>query len=394
MSILFISSFVPDLPKYRNNAFTRSGNNVALGIIKGLKSDNNVTFLSFRPIPSFPNGPIWIGGETISLESGEIIKILPTLNIKIIKNIVCNIIAVFSILKWAYKERKSTRNILVYNIYVPAISSLYKVSRITKSKLFAILYDLGIPPKRLGLGKLTMLAYKIAEKKAKKYIPKLDGRIVINEKIIDYYAPTADYILIDGGINEQIISNLSNLKKSKNKYLKFVLAGMLWDQNGTKLVLDTLKQNPDLEIEIYFAGQGIDVPLIEEHSKQDKRIKYLGLLNMEDLFNLYNDADVLLNLRIEEEEDFHFPSKLLEYMVTGKQVISTPIAHAEKIYGEYLNILHDITSEGLANVIKQLINNSREELLKKGIQTRNFMLTERNWDIQTKRIENYMQSKH
>lgn len=389
MALLFISSIVPDDAKYHNEAFTRSGNNVLLGIAKGL-NNQSVELLSLRPMPSFPAGKLWIPkGEEI-LDTGQKIIFLPTLNIKLVKNVFWNILCYLFVLKWAAKHKNEPRNILVYNTYLPSISTLYKAARKTKSKLFSILYDLGIPPKRLGLSRVTMWAYKVGEKNAKKYIPKLDGRIVINERIAKDYAPNNDFILIDGGINQQVIEHLFPLELSNDSRYTMVLAGMLWDQNGTKLVLDMMAEHPELPVDVVFAGKGIDVPLIEAAAKNDSRIIYKGMLNMSDLFKVYQSADILLNLRLEEETDYHFPSKLLEYLVTGKHVISTPIAHAERDYGQFLTILCEPTPEGLAKNLEEIMSKGKQYLHKKGISAQNFMLENRNWTFQTKRIEAYI----
>ena len=394
MAILFISSLVPDEKRFQTASFTRSGNNVLMGIAKSLDKDNHPAFLSMRPVPSFPNGKLWIHGETTMLESGEKILILPTLNIKLVKNYFWNILCFFYVLYWSFINRGEHRDILVYNIYIPSISSLYKACRLSKSKLFAILYDLGVPPKRLGLSKITMFGYRIGERIATKYIPKIDGRIIINENIADHYAPSNDYILVDGGINDDVVKKLFPLRISKTNVYTFVLAGMLWDQNGTKLLLDALKLCPYLNVKIIFAGNGIDVPLIKEAAVCDSRINYMGMLTMEQLFKVYENADVLLNLRLEEEVDFHFPSKLLEYMVTGKYVISTSIAHAEREYGEFMSILSDITPQGLANLMIETVEMGKYALYEKGVKARAYMLNSRSWKFQTKRIEEYIKSKH
>lgn len=390
MAILFISNVVPDHKEYHNPALNRSGNNVVMGICDALPSESNYTLLSCRPVPSFPRGKMFFKGETVKLDSGRDVYIVPTLNIKLLKNLYWGLWFYFYVRKWAKKNSKEKRDILVYNIYTPPISWLYRAAKKTKSKLTAILYDLGVPPKRLGLSKLTMFGYKMMEKEAKKYIPLLDGRIVINEAIINHYAPGKDYVLIDGGISRLITTRLFPLRATESKEFHLVCAGMLWDQNGTKLILETLRRYPTLNIIVHFAGKGIDVPIIKEAASQDNRIFYEGLLSLDELFDLYEQADVLLNLRLEEETDFHFPSKLLEYMATGKHVISTAIAHAERDYGEYVSILHNTTPDGFAELLTCLIKLGKEELLQKGIKAREFMLSQRQWSYRTQEMINYM----
>lgn len=390
MALLFISSVVPDNSDFHNAAFTRSGNNVLYGIADALWKREYCDMLSYRPTPSFPRGKMWFGSEEVTFDSGLKVFIVPTLNIKILKNLFEGLYTFFCVIKWAKKHKGEDNKVLVYNIYDPPISFLYKACRWSKSKLYAILYDLGVPPTRLGLSKATMLAYKLSERSAKKYIPQLDGRIVINESIIRYYSPEKDFLLIDGGINDNVINNLFPLKETESGTYTFVCAGMLWDQNGTKLILEAMKQNVNPQIRVLFAGRGIDVPLIEEAAKKDARIEYLGMLTMEELFKVYEKADVLMNLRIEEEVDFHFPSKLLECLTTGKCVISTPIAHAKRDYGKYLEILEPTTPDGLSSLMDSIAKKTKNSLCERGVEQRQFMVENRNWKARTDEILKYM----
>ena len=393
MSLLFISSLVPDSSKYHNPAFTRSGQNVMKGIADALGKETSVELISCLPLPSFPNGPLWVRSSSDKNDDGQVIHFLPTINIIFLKNIIWGFSALIYILRWAKLHKDEPLNILVYNIYLPIISLVYRAARISKSKIYAILYDLGVPPAHLNLGRLKMFGYRQFERIAYRFIPRLNGRIVINEKIVDEYAPGKDYLLIDGGINKDVIKKLFPLAVSKYRTVTYVLAGMLWEQNGTKLLLDTLKLKPDLDIRVIFAGGGIDVPKIIEALKYDKRIEYVGMLNMEDLFKIYEKADVLLNLRIEEENDMHFPSKLLEYMSMGKWVLSTPIAHSERDYAQYLDFLYDLTPEALAIKMEEIATHSKEFLYEAGIKTRHFILENRTWEKRTREILEYIKGK-
>lgn len=393
MAILFISNLVPDKEEYWNPAFTRSGQNVLRGIAKELSKYDDTTIVSCLPTASFPHAPLWIPGKKDILEDGQEICIWPTLNIQIIKIIFWGLYSLYFMGNWAKKHKEGKRKVLAYNIYTPPIEWLYQACKYTKSQLYMILMDLGVPPARLGLSKVRMLGYKFSEKKAHKYIPKIDGRIVINEKMVNEYAPNKDYILVDGGVNDEVISRLFPLKESTEKTVIYVLAGMLWDQNGTKLVLDAVKAHPELDVKVIFAGKGNDVRLIENAAKTDDRIQYAGMLNMDKLFKIYENADVLLNLRIEEADDMHFPSKLLECLAMGKLVLSTPVAHAERDYGQYMRILHDITPEGLANIMMQIASLPKSKLREIGENARAFMLANRTWAVRTKEIVEYMNSK-
>lgn len=386
MAILFISGL------NTNNGQSSSGGNAVYGIAEALckYANESVELVSYPQTPSFPKGKLWIPGYLDSLNDEKDIRFLPTLNLKIIKSKLWGILSARIIREWAKRHNGEELKVLVYNTYHPSIDNIYAVCQSVGAKLYAILYDLGVPPKRLGMSRLTMLGYRMAEKVAEKYIPLLDGRIIINELISEHYAPGKDYILVDGGINRQVINHLFPLEEKNDDVYTFVLAGMLWDQNGTKLVLDAMRQYSNPNVRVVFAGKGNDVHLIKIAAENDTRISYVGMLNMDDLFKLYEQADVLLNLRLEEEVDFHFPGKLLEYLATGRYVISTPVAHAERDYGEYMAVLHDKTPVGLIRLMEDVIHLGKHQLNEKGERARQFMLENRTWDYQTKRILEYI----
>lgn len=386
MAILFISGLQTEKGK------SSSGGNALLGIAEALckYADESVELVSYPQIPSFPKGKLWIPGVTDSFNGDKEIRFFSTLNLKIIKSKLWGIQSTCIIHDWAKRHNSEDLKVLIYNTYHPSVDSIYNACKSVGAKLFAILYDLGVPPKRLGLSRMTMIGYKIAERTAKKYIPLLDGRIIINELIAEHYAPGKDYILVDGGINHQVIEHLFPLQEKSDEIYTFVLAGMLWDQNGTKLILDAMRQYSNPNIRVVFAGKGNDVPLIEAAAVNDERISYVGMLNMDDLFKLYEQADVLLNLRLEEDIDFHFPGKLLEYLATGRYVISTPVAHAERDYGDYMAVLHDKTPRGLIRIMEDTINKGKHQIFETGRRAHQFMLENRTWDKQMVRILEYM----
>ena len=90
---------------------------------------------------------------------------------------------------------------------------------------------------------------------------------------------------------------------------------------------------------------------------------------------------------------FLFPGKLLEYLATGRFVISTPIAHAERDYGDYMAVLHNQTPEGLISMMERIQREGKHKLYETGLKSRRFMLEHRTWDVQTKRILEYMLQK-
>lgn len=395
LSILFLGTLVPDIKEFHNPAFVRSGNMVQEGIVEGFYRQNIKTrVISSQAIPTYPlYKKIFFKKKRIKNYKDIDLTIMPKFNILFLRELFTDIYVFFSILLWAYKNRNFKRTILVYNIYSPSIPLTYFVGKITKSKVVSIIYDIGMPPKTLKLGFIRRSIYYVFEFLAKLFIPQLDGRIVITEAIAEKYAPNMHYLLLDGGISNNIVNRLFPLElKDDQSDTVFLCSGSLWTGNGVDLLLDTLKINPNPNIKVYFAGRGDREDIIKMAEKQDSRIVYKGMLDLDELFELYRKSDILLNLRVipNEEGKYWFPSKFLEYLAIGKPTISTSAVHIQKEYGHLCIILENISPQSLSDLINEVIKMPIEEKFKIGKMARRFALENFTWDNRSKSISKYI----
>jgi glycosyltransferase involved in cell wall biosynthesis len=253
---------------------------------------------------------------------------------------------------------------------------------------------MGMPPGNLG--RLRMGIYWCIERIAKWLVPRFDGRIVITDRIAEDYAKGQHALVVDGGITNGVISRLFPLRihnKGASRQFRMLCAGTLWKGNGVELLLDAMSLISDPDIELWFAGPGDSSrDKIKERQEKDDRIVYKGLLDHDALFRLYADADLLLNIRLTQSLNtaYLFPSKMLEYLLVGKPVLSTSVAHIEKEYGNYCYILKEETSEALADKILSIKQIPEVDRIGLGSRARDFMLKNRTWDAQGRRISEYL----
>ena len=395
LSIAFLGTLVPDSNEYHNPAFNRSGNMVQAGVIEGLnKQGVELKVLTSQPIPTFPRyNSIFLKRKSINYGQGITITIIPSINILVIREIFRGIYALISLIFWSIKNRKNKRCILVYNVYSPPLPFVYLIGKVTFSKTIAIIYDLGMPPKTLKLDFFRKFIYQCVELSAKFFIPRLNGRIVITEAIAQDYAPGKHFLMIDGGISSNIINRLFPLELKKNQTeVIFLCAGSLWNGNGVKLILDALKLNDNPNIRLWFAGAGQDLSLIKKAAETDSRIIYKGMLNLNELFQIYKSSDVLLNLRVisEEEGKYLFPSKLLEYLIIGKVVISTSAVHIKRDYGHLCKIIENVNPISLSELFNEIAEMPKDLMLNIGLKSREEMLNKHTWDNKSIEIHRYI----
>jgi glycosyltransferase involved in cell wall biosynthesis len=104
-----------------------------------------------------------------------------------------------------------------------------------------------------------------------------------------------------------------------------------------------------------FAGGGNAVTLVEEATKRNPNIQYLGYCTKEEVFDLQNKATVLVNPRsaFEEYTKYSFPSKTMEYLSMGKPVAMNKLPALPKEYEEHLFLFEEETAESMAKTFLQ-----------------------------------------
>ena len=183
------------------------------------------------------------------------------------------------------------------------------------------------------------------------------------------------FVLIEGMIDKDVKNPLPNVH---NKIVLY--AGGIYEKFGLKKLVSASKlvDIPGFELHIY--GEGNLVSYITEIEKVDERIKYLGCLSLSDLFEKEREACLLINTRPTNERftKYSFPSKTLEYMSTGRPVMSTKLAGIPSQYFEYLICIEDESEEGIKKALLSFFNRNTEEINEIGQKTFDYVVKEKN----------------
>ena len=218
------------------------------------------------------------------------------------------------------------------------------------------------------------------------------------DKYVLYAAPMADFlglkdgkwIVMEGSINSDLIGE----KTEDNGKISIMHSGALDLRYGIPEVLDAMKLL-DNRFELWLTGAGNAKDLIEERAAQDCRIKYYGYLpSRRELLNKQASATMLINPRKETEEGsrYCFPSKLFEFMISGRPVISCMLDGMPAEYSEYLVELKSVTPENIAEEAERVAEMSEEDRQDLGNKAKHFILVEKNKYIQTKKMMEFINS--
>lgn len=394
--IAFVGQVVPDTPEYDILGFTRAGNLAQIGFVDGfvhagLPLD---VVLSSQPIAYFPRSQTLVrGSRSVALFPGVAIKLVPLVNVFMLRDALRALYIYGYLFLWSLRHIRKRRLILCYNLSVPPILPLLVLSRMTGTKVIGILYDV-VWPEGFTYDFVRHTVYKTLAVMAQWCIPRLDGRIVITDSIARKFAPGRSFLRIDGGVTELVINRLFPLETLEhNDRLTLLFAGGIDEWNHLPLLLQMMRERPDARIRLWLAGNGALVHLVKAAAQADPRIQYFGTLNHSQLFDLYQKADVLLNLRNTKDSttQYSFPSKLLEILAVGKVVITTPIAHVDETYAPYCFVLKEESPQALFERIQEITALSPEERLAFGQRARDYMLREHTWKRQGEKIRAYLE---
>ena len=171
-----------------------------------------------------------------------------------------------------------------------------------------------------------------------------------------YLKKEQSFLLINGCIRWERFSTILPAEV-KNNVINVVYTGGFSHVVGTDLMLDAFKQVKDQDVRLILCGQGGDMK--ERASKaqmEDSRIEYKGFLSRPEYYEILNKAYILINPRNMqyEQNSANFPSKVLEYIATGRYVISTKFIGWEAYQDEI--IFSESDKDSLAQCIIKVVS--------------------------------------
>ena len=192
------------------------------------------------------------------------------------------------------------------------------------------------------------------------------------------------YVVVEGvadGFAENLI-----YKKSEKKIC--MMAGLLEDEFGVGLLIDSFKKADVENAELVFYGKGTSVEYIEEENKKDERIKYAGQLTNTEIKEKEKSATLLINPRppVGQWTAYSFPSKNIEYISSGTPLVAFKLAGIPDEYDEYFYKIPSNESDEFAKTLKELLNKPDKELIEFGARAQKWVLKNKNPKIQAEKI--------
>lgn len=220
--------------------------------------------------------------------------------------------------------------------------------------------------------------YGLKESLHWKIIHSCTGYVLLTEAMADKVRPGAKpYLVIEGQV-DSAMEEQSNSPDNKWSGLNCIYAGGLHKKYGIETLVKAFILADVSNSVLHIYGDGDFVP--ELCQIKNEHIFYHGIVPNAEVVAAELATTLLINPRPTTEEfvRYSFPSKNMEYMVSGTPVLTTNLPGMPEEYKDYVYIFDDESVQGMARKIREVLSLPTKGLNRKGKAAKEFVLNEKN----------------
>lgn len=350
-------------------------------LIKGLAANGaDIKCFSGLPVNRELTKKIFIR-EKDEEESGVYYHYINTVNLPLFRRLTVFFGSFFGVLK--AKKQKDTY-IICDCLNVANAYGMMLAGRLKKIPVITIVTDL---PDMMSQG-------KIVRRINNSFFKSVDGFILLTEQMNARINVNAGpHIVLEGHVDSDLPSADADSKtESTTGIRQIIYAGSIREIYGIKnLVEGFIFANLD-NCELIVYGDGDYAEKVKTASIQYRNIKYLGVCENGTVVEAEQKAALLVNPRptAPEYTKYSFPSKNMEYMVSGTPVLTTKLPGMPEEYYPYVYLINDETPTGISDVLRKVFSLPVDERNGKGEAARDFVLKNKSNVVQAKRIIDFL----
>ena len=395
VKILYVSTLCSE--ETLNKLFSSSKSKQSLAaqkfhklIVEGFNiGKHNVNVLSSLPISRNSHSKlIWKG---YTEEFGKLsFHYLFFINFPIIRHIFLFLGSFFYTLSWCVKNKTKDMVVIcdVLNITISLAARM--ATKITGTRTIGIVTDL---QKNMGAARNdnrnTKIIPRLITAFSDSFISSFDMYVMLTQAMNELVNPkNKPYIIMEGLVDINMKDREHQPFDDKEKII--IYAGGIYEKYGVRKLIDAFYSIKVGNIKLYIYGPGEMEKDMEFLMDRDKRLIYHGIVPNEVVVMQQLKATLLINPRPSSNEftKYSFPSKNLEYMVSGTPLLTTPLPGMPEEYDEFVYLIENETTEGIQNILTELLNKQINELCEFGKKAKAFVLNNKNNLSQSERIIN------
>ena len=385
--IVFLGYVVPQ----EQMSSSVAGNKMQWNVLNQLSKRQGVeiTCVSVTPSRSFPSDKnIFYRYHSEQLFKNVQNHKIAFCNIPILKQI-SQILSVYRMAKKLVKESCADA-LLCFNLFPQiGIPMRWLKRKFPSLKTFCLLADLPIDdtPDRSAFSRTLRAIFDRSTFKSRQAC---DAYIALNEVAMKEYLPNKPYIIMDGGINPDEFAHKECIWPGEEKNI--IYTGALVDYSGIMNLVKAISLIEDQNIVLDIYGSGVLQGEIEKAASENARIRFHGSVDNKTAIRAQRSAWLLANPRPVGSEiaKVTFPSKIFEYLMSERPVMTTRLNGFSKDYDQLLYWIDGETPEDIAECINKISNESPQALLERAKSARQYLLKNKTWETNAKRIHEFI----
>jgi len=344
-------------------------------------------------VNTLSNIPVLVkGGDKLICESKEVangisFNYCPKIKTKGLDNVVVFLYSLFKTIIWIRNNKRKNSVIILDTLKLSISTGSLIAGKIMRVKTVGIVTDIA------GIIKETnpTIKQKLSTYFINLIIEYYDSYILLTEQINEVInRKQKPYIIMEGLVDADMSMMTKNIKSDgDNKVRSIMYAGGLYAKYGLRDLIKGFMKLEDPNIELHLYGHGDMIDEIKEYTTKDNRVRYFGVVHNDKIVEAELEATLLVNPRPTKEEftKYSFPSKNMEYMVSGTPVLTTVLPGMPLEYHNYVYLFKDESDNGIYKSLKHLlIELTDKELNQKSKNAKQFVLEKKNNNYQAKRV--------
>lgn len=214
------------------------------------------------------------------------------------------------------------------------------------------------------------------------------GYVVLTDAMNAVVNPTGKPAVVIEGLCDGRMEEVSSFAPTGTEERICIYAGYLDARYGVKTMVDAFVAAAVPGASLHVYGNGPYGQELQQVARDNSAVVYHGNVLNREVVGAEQRAALLINPRPTHEEftKYSFPSKNMEYMVSGTPVLTTELPGMPEDYKPHVYLITDETTEGMARALREVLALPGQTLEQKGLAAKAFVLREKSHVMQAGKL--------
>lgn len=252
--------------------------------------------------------------------------------------------------------------IVVYSVHTPFLqAAVYARSKDPRIRICLVVPDL---PQYMNLEEHQSLLYRVGKRydirKFNRLNRTVDSYVLLTgqmTEMLDVHG--CPYMVLEGIVSASELADVRTYVP-QDPVRNILYAGKLNQRFGVRTLVDAFSQIRSPDLRLIVCGKGELESYVRTAAGKDKRIIYKGQVTPDEVKELIMTSDLLVNPRPDNEvyTRYSFPSKNIEYLLSGKPVLGYRLDGMPEVYGSFMMMVREDPSRTPAENLRLSIESA------------------------------------